>query len=204
MDAAIPGDLFAEQDVDVGESPGVGNPARQRTQRDAARAVVALKLRVGVNLSQRAVDYGEFPSRLSVVQFRARNGQLALNRYVPQKELGTPFPWSKSRRRTHRYSVTVGVLEPLVDPISGVVGEVVGVQLPGGDQHLPQPSVHDVAVRVHVEEGVVKLHELKLVVGIPQGLLIPDSNVIQGGSIFLNRSLVQKAGCWIAGLLHLV
>ena len=76
----------------------------------------------------------------------------------------------------------MGVLEALVDPVLGVIGEAFLVQFPGADKDLLQLAVHHIAVRVGVDEIVVELHKLKLVIGGEEGGGVPKADIGHGAA----------------------
>ena len=146
LDPCIRRYLVAKQYVDIGELPGVSQPPESRAQIHASGAVVVQITPRRVDLRGGAVHDGEGRRRLAIVQLGPLDRNLPPDWNVLDEEFGASFIRSEPGCRAHGYAVAVGVLKPAVHPVAGVSWQVVWVQLPRRQQHLPQMPVQDVAV----------------------------------------------------------
>ena len=153
--AAILGYLVAQQKIDIAHLPGIGRPAEQGTQRDAAGALVAQGTGFGVHFVQPMPNHHKRDGAFPIVHLWSGNRKIAFNRDVMDEIIGASFTRYDCVGRAHGNAVTVGVLKRPVNPILSIWRQSVSVQLSGCDQYLADTPVHPVTVRVCVQEPVV-------------------------------------------------
>ncbi len=83
----------------------------------------------------------------------------------------------------HGDAVAVGVGEALVDPVAAADGELVDVELAGGEHDLAGGAVDVVAVDVDVGKVVVGADLLNLAEGVLEGAPVPEADVLEGGLV---------------------
>ena len=74
-----------------------------------------------------------------------------------------------------------------VDPGLGIGGQQRGLELAGRQHHLLIGTIEHVAIDIHIMERVVGPNLLHLAVGIDQRLPVPQTNVVDGRCIGLER-----------------
>ena len=109
-------------------------------------------------------------------------GAGGLDGHVAEQEEGEAFG-GEAVDGIHGDAVAVGVGEALVDPVAGADGELVDVELAGGQHDLAGGAVDVVAVDVDVGEIVVGADFLDLAEGVLEGAPIPEADVLEGGLV---------------------
>jgi hypothetical protein len=77
----------------------------------------------------------------------------------------------------------VGVDELVVDPVAAAFGQLVDVELAGGEHDFAHGAVDVVAVDVDVGEVVVGADFLDLAQGVLQGVPVPEADVLERGLV---------------------
>ena len=85
----------------------------------------------------------------------------------------------------------MGVDEVPVDPGIGLGRQLIDHQFPGRQHDLPVLVSDEISVHVHVVEIVVEPDGLDLLVGLQQGALVPDADVLDRGIVLFQVLSVQ-------------
>ena len=198
---AARGDVVAEgQLAQVAAVERDDQPAEEPAELDAARALVGREavgftLRV-VELLLARLHVDVRVGQLAEIELRPRHldrWDRALRRHVAQDERRQPFR-REAVDRVHRHTVAVGVDELFVDPVAAALRQLVDVELARREHHLPDRSVHLVAVDVDVGEVVVGADLLDLPQRVLQRAPVPQPDVLQ------RRLIVWGVQCLEAAL----
>ncbi len=185
-------ELPGDDGVEVEEAQSEGRPAEDAAQLDTARPLVGVVLDRFLPRSDREVDLPLFGADVheavgleafAEVDARLRHlhqGIPGLRRDVLDEEGRLALARHRVGRAEHEPEA-VGEHQVLVDP--SLAGDVLLVELAGGQHDLGEVPADGVAVDVDVLELVEGAQLLELAIGDPQHGRIPQAQVVDGVAI---------------------
>ena len=184
--AALPGEVARENDIRLALGDRGGGFHRERTDREAARALVGriFVLVAGgiIELLARGVHEHGVLRVFAVIDFRPRElkaGRFDFRRRVFDQQHGQAVGRNFINFRDHR-AKAVRINEARIDPaLAGFGGQLVDVDFARRQQHLLDVAVDEVAVDVGVRKRVVGAQRLDLGDRGVVGAQVPQANVVE-------------------------